>query len=151
MISRTGKLMSWFGRLSEQLRTALDVNDAILDGEIIMAAGAPGYVAFDLLWVDGPDLRRLPLTERRQRLQNVLPKRSTIVFEALLARARGEFYELMRAHDLEGVVAKRLNDPYAPRARWFKIVNPYYSQKEAGSELFDRSWRHPVDPGDRRR
>ena len=42
--------------------------------------------------------------------------------------------------DLEGIVAKRLDDPYAPsRTIWFKILNRSYSQKEGWSELFERA------------
>jgi hypothetical protein len=48
-----------------------------------------------------------------------------------------ELFELMRSHDLEGIVAKRLADPYEPRTRWFKIKNPDYSQKEGRGELFN--------------
>ena len=44
----------------------------------------------------------------------------------------------MRAHDLEGIVAKRLVDPYDPRVRWLKIKNPDYTQKEGRGELFNR-------------
>ena len=41
--------------------------------------------------------------------------------------------------DLEGIVAKRLGDPYAPgRTTWFKILNRSYSQKEGRSKLFER-------------
>jgi ATP-dependent DNA ligase len=36
----------------------------------------------------------------------------------------------MCAHDLEGIVAKRLVDRYDPRVKWHKIKNPNYSQKE---------------------
>ena len=40
----------------------------------------------------------------------------------------------------EGIVAKRLVDPYAPgRTVWWKIMNRAYSQKDERSELFDRS------------
>jgi ATP-dependent DNA ligase len=48
----------------------------------------------------------------------------------------------MCAHDLEGVVAKRLGDPYDPRAKWLKIKNPDYSQKEGRGDLFNgqRPW-----------
>jgi ATP-dependent DNA ligase len=35
---------------------------------------APAYVAFDLLWRDGTDLRPLPLGERRRALRGILPK-----------------------------------------------------------------------------
>jgi ATP-dependent DNA ligase len=43
----------------------------------------------------------------------------------------------MRTHDLEGIVAKRLNDPYHPRVRWLKMKNPDYSQKERRGDLFN--------------
>ena len=36
----------------------------------------------------------------------------------------------MCAHDLEGIVAKRLDDPYGPRVRWLKIKNRNYSQQQ---------------------
>ena len=82
---------------------APDVGDAILDGEIIAAdetgrplfydllrhARAPAYVAFDLLWLNGADLRLLPLTERRRQLQNILPKGSAIMSEALSVTGTG--------------------------------------------------------------
>ena len=43
----------------------------------------------------------------------------------------------MCVHDLEGIVAKRLSDPYEPRVRWLKIKNPDYSQKEGRADLFN--------------
>ena len=146
--------MGRFIGLGDQIAASLDVRDAILDGEIIAAdetgrpqfydllrhRRAPSYVAFDLIWLDGTDLRALPLTERRLRLQNILPKGSAILSESLSVRSRGnELFELMCAHDLEGIVAKRLKDPYAPRVRWLKIKNPGYSQNEGRRELLDRS------------
>src|SRR5215813_444164 len=90
LISRNGNLMSRFAGLSDQIAASLDVSDAILDDEIIAAdetgrpqfydllrdARAPAYVAFDLIWLNGADLRALPLTERRRHLQNILPKDS---------------------------------------------------------------------------
>jgi hypothetical protein len=43
----------------------------------------------------------------------------------------------MCANDLEGIVAKRLADRYDARARWLKIKNPDYSQKEGRGDLFN--------------
>ena len=40
--------------------------------------------------------------------------------------------------DLEGIVAKRLADPYRPQTKWWKIPNPNYSHKEGRAELFER-------------
>jgi bifunctional non-homologous end joining protein LigD len=152
LISRNGN-MSRFEGLGERIAASLDVSDAILDGEVIAAdetgrpqfydllrdTRAPAYVALDLLWLNGADLRPLPLSERRQHLQSILPNGSAIISEALSVTCRGhELFELTRAHDLEGIVAKRLKDPYGPRVRWLKIKNPGYSQNEGRRELFDR-------------
>jgi bifunctional non-homologous end joining protein LigD len=132
-----------------------DVGDVIFDGEIIAAdetgrpqfydllrhTRAPAYVAFDVIWLNGADLRALPLTARRRHLQNILPKGSAIISEALSVTGRGhKLFELMCAHDLEGVVAKRLKDGYGSRVRWLKIKNHGYSKNEGRRELFD-SWR----------
>jgi bifunctional non-homologous end joining protein LigD len=139
LISRNGNLMNHFAGLSDQIAASLDVHDAILDGEIIAAdetgrpqfydllrhARAPAYVAFDVLWLNGLDLRPLPLTERRPRLQAILPKGSAIISEALSVMGRGhQLFDLMCVHDLEGIVAKRLKDGYGSRIRWMKIKNP---------------------------
>ena len=94
-------------------------------------------MAFDILWLDGADLRSLPLGDRRRRLQGILPKGSPA------GRGR-ELFELMREHDLEGIVAKRLDDPYDPRVRWLKIKNPDYSQKDGRGDLFNKSKERPA-------
>ena len=105
----------------------------------------PVYVAFDLIWIDGADLRALPLSERRRQLQTILPKGSPIVSDPLSVVGRGrELFELTCAHDLEGIVAKRLKDPYDPRVRWLKIKNPAYSQKEGRAGLFNGQQRWPA-------
>ena len=155
LISRNGNLMSRFTGLSDQIAASLDVGDAIFDGEVIAAdetgrpqfydllrhTRAPAYVAFDVIWLNGVDLRPLPLAERRRHLQNILAKGSAIISEPLSVTGRGhKLFELTCAHDLEGVVAKRLKDGYGSRARWLKIKNSGYSQNEGRRELFD-SWR----------
>ena len=154
LISRNGNLMSRFAGLGDRIAASLEVTDAILDGEVIAAdetgrpqfydllraTRAPAYVAFDLLWLNGADLRSLPLIQRRRQLQNILPTGPAVISGALSATGTGHrLFELMCAHDLEGIVAKRLKDPYGSRVRWLKIKNPSYSQKEGRRELFDRS------------
>jgi len=154
VISRNGNVLSRFEALGDQVSRLLDVDEAVIDGEVIVAdeTGRPqfyellrvprsaSYVAFDILWLNGTDLRALPLTERRKSLQGIVSKGSPIVSEALSVAGRGrELFELMRTNDLEGIVAKRLADPYDTRVRWLKIKNPDYSQKEGRAELFNRA------------
>jgi bifunctional non-homologous end joining protein LigD len=152
-VSRNGKPLSRFTALADELADVLEVDDAILDGEVIVsdATGrpqfydllrgrlAPAYVAFDLLWIDGVELRQKPLSERRVVLRGLLPEDSPTIAEALSVEGRGcELYKLVCAHDLEGIVAKRLSDPYGPCTRWLKIKNPDYSQAEGRGELFNQ-------------
>ena len=144
--------MDRFDALGDQLAPLLDLDETILDGEVIVADEtgrpqfydllrgrlAPAYVAFDILWADGRDLRALPLSERRLRLLSILPTRSTLLPETLSVVGRGcELFALICAHDLEGIVAKRLADRYQPRVRWLKIKNPDYTQQEGRRDLFN--------------
>jgi ATP-dependent DNA ligase len=148
-----GNTLTRFDALARAVAAELEVTEAIFDGEVIATdesgrplfydllrrSGRPAYVAFDLLWLNGTDLRPRPLSERRARLRRILPAASSIVSEALSVEGRGrELFELMCMHDLEGIVAKRIADPYEPRTRWFKIKNPGYSQKEGRGDLFNR-------------
>jgi len=88
--------------------------------------------------LNGADLRSLPLHERRRVLQGILPKKSPIVSEALSVEGRGcELFDVMCGHDLEGIVAKRLADPYDTRVKWHKIKNRGYTQKEGRDDLFN--------------
>jgi bifunctional non-homologous end joining protein LigD len=152
-VSRNDNTLSRFDALCQAVAAELDVESVILDGEVIAAdetgrplffdlvrgSRTPAYVAFDLLRLNGADLRSLPLSARRRRLHGLLPKGSPLISEALSVQSRGhELFELMRANDLEGIVAKRLVDPYGPRVRWFKIKNPDYSQQEGRGDLFNR-------------
>ena len=151
-ISRNGNVLSRFEALADQVAAVLDVDEAVIDGEVIATdqTGRPQfyellrvprnacYVVFDILWADDTDLRSLPLDERRRRLQGILPKGSPIVSEALSVAGKGrELFQLMCPNDLEGVVAKRRVDPYDSRIRWLKIKNPDYSQKEGRGDLFN--------------
>src|SRR5215831_13346198 len=86
LISRNGNLMTRFDALGGALAAWLDVEDAIIDGEVIVAdvtgrpqfydllrgTQAPAYVAFDIVWLNGADLRSLPLHERRRVLRGIL-------------------------------------------------------------------------------
>lgn len=150
-ISRQGNHLSQFQSLCETIWSELKVQSAIFDGEIISVdpAGRPifnkllrrkgpfKYVAFDLLWLDGQDLRSLPLRERRRLLLEVLPESSKFIIEPLVTVGSGsELYNLMVEHDLEGIVVKRLDAPYSRSTRWSKFKNRNYSQAIGRSRFF---------------
>jgi bifunctional non-homologous end joining protein LigD len=101
----------------------LPVREVILDGEVTGAWGRPGKVAyhvFDVLWLDGRDLRPLPLEERRALLRG-LPLREPLHRVASLDDARP--WEHAAREGWEGVVAKRRDSVYEHRRspHWLKM------------------------------
>jgi bifunctional non-homologous end joining protein LigD len=130
----------------------LRVKNAVLDGEIVCLdetgrsifkdvlyrRGEPIFYAFDLLWLNGRDLRSLPLLKRKDRLQRLLDvRRPERVLFAKHIEARGiKFFHAVCESDCEGIVAKRKDGTYSARGRtWIK--NPNYSQGEGRGEMFD--------------
>lgn len=153
VISRQGKELRRFAELAKSIFRELGVHNAILDGEVIVSdetgrpifydllrhRGEPTYIAFDMLWLNGVDLRPLPLVERRARLHQVIPPESPIISECLAVEGEGKkLFALMCINDLEGIVAKRLRDPYTKRTKWYKIKNPEYSQLEGREKIFNQ-------------
>ena len=108
------------------------------------ARGHPPMWPSIWIWLNGADLRGAAfLTELSTApTEHPAPQGSAIISEALSVEGRGHklLFELMCAHDLEGVVAKRLKDGVGrlARVRWLKIKNPCYSQNEGRRELFDK-------------
>jgi bifunctional non-homologous end joining protein LigD len=154
--SKRGHGFRRFGSLCTQLRELVAARTAILDGEILAvdaegrprftdllrSAGRLIYAVFDILWLDGRDVRPLPLTKRKAYLGNVLPYESPEVFKTMVVEEHGlALFEAVRRLDLEGIVAKRKADAYAPTTSWFKVLNSAYSQKEGRGDLFERRRR----------
>src|SRR5262249_15349981 len=81
------------------------------------------YYAFDLLHVDGRDLVRRPLTERRAALERVVAGTDVLNSEPLPG-SPAEIERAVRALELEGVIAKRRESIYEPakRSRWWGKV-----------------------------
>jgi bifunctional non-homologous end joining protein LigD len=157
LVSRNRNRFKHLDNLAAALANRLRVKDAILDGEIICAdeTGRPifiemlrgrhpfSFVAFDLLWLNGEDLRALSLIERKARLRRLLRRRGNqIIAEALAIEGRGmALFAAVEEHDLEGIVAKRKADPYRRGVKWFKVLNAAYSQREGRHELFNGELR----------
>src|SRR5207253_7071688 len=117
LISRNGNTFRGFAELATWIAEHLKVEDAVLDGEIacIDGEGRPVfkdllfrkstciYVAFDLLYVNGKDLRTLPLIERKQQLRKLLRrKHSRILYLDHVENDGRLLFEQIVKMDLEG-------------------------------------------------
>jgi DNA ligase D-like protein (predicted ligase) len=120
----------------------IKTNSFILDGEAVVvdaqgrpsfqmlqnrAAMPPGwtlaYYAFDLLHLDGHDLKNRPLHERRALLEKLIGK-SGVLLSQSLPGTLSQILQAVKAHGLEGVIAKRLDSKYQPDRRsddWLKL------------------------------
>jgi bifunctional non-homologous end joining protein LigD len=117
---------------------SITVNSCVLDGEIVarddedrsrfQLMGDPSatheFVAFDLLWLDGEDLRARPLEERRQLLESVLALAKPPL--VLSQRVDGTAEQAMVVAGLkqwEGLIAKRRGSRYVgTRSQdWLKL------------------------------
>jgi bifunctional non-homologous end joining protein LigD len=163
LLTRRGK--DWSDRFPPVAAAAaeLTAGDAVLDGEVTVLlldgktsfqalqeslgeAGGEGgevahggvmvYFAFDLLYLEGHDLRRAPLAARKDALRLLLETSAAGPAPAATAPAEGpirfsdhvagqglEFYRQACRHGLEGIVSKRADQPYhAGRGKdWLKV------------------------------
>jgi len=97
--------------------------------------------AFDLLWLNGEDLRQLPLVERKNRLDALIRSADCkpIMYAQHIEREGKRFFEEICARDLEGIVAKRKLSIYKNDGHgWLKIRNRSYTQAEGRHELLTR-------------
>ncbi|ATE84743.1 ATP-dependent DNA ligase [Sinorhizobium sp. LM21] len=103
-----------FGLLQRALRRRPGVHGP---GDILL-------FAFDLLYIDGRDLRRLPYADRRQLLEQLLAGRNGAIRLSEEVDADGaDFFRVACELGLEGIVAKRQDMPYriGRRPEWLKI------------------------------
>lgn len=146
--SRTGK--DWTARLRPlaEAVAALGLGRGWLDGEVVVfvdhgrssfqalqnaldsASTAPRFIAFDLPYWAGYDLRGLPLAERQARLRKLLdrlPAEAPISFTDRLDVDEADHAQVAVTEacrlGLEGLIAKRLDAPYEPvrSLSWLKL------------------------------
>lgn len=123
-----------------QAAARVDAKSAVLDGEIVAldADGRPSfqalhhmsfeglsvvYYAFDLVHLNGRDLTRLPLDERRALLRDLVDGSGVLLSEPLPG-SPDAIAPAVRGMGLEGVVAKRRRSAYTPGRRsdsWVKV------------------------------
>jgi len=117
-------------------------NDMVIDGELValdekgisrfqllqnalQTTGSLHYCVFDIMFLDGEDLRGLPLVERKQRLRAALPKDPLLTYSEHWAPEYGKrLFKEAQKLGLEGIMAKRARSRYLSGARskdWLKI------------------------------
>jgi bifunctional non-homologous end joining protein LigD len=115
---------------------------AVLDGEIVVLDqnGKPRfgalqnwrsetdgdlvYYIFDILWLDGHDLRPLPLRDRKKILSQLKTLSTNICLSEGFEQFGKKFFEAASKKGLEGVIAKKLDSTYQENQRnraWLKI------------------------------
>ena len=137
LLSRNGKdhtdRFPKIARAIEKLRPVT----LLLDGEVVVfdpksisrfellqqGKGEPVYAVFDCLFVDGEDLRRRPLSERRTVLESVVPSDGVLLLSHRLASNGVDAFKIAKLKGYEGLVAKDLSSPYVgQRSRsWLKV------------------------------
>jgi ATP-dependent DNA ligase len=84
--------------------------------------------AFDLLELNGNDVRTLPLSERKAKLEKLLLARgqAALIFNEHTAEEGAVVFRHACMMGLEGIVSKRLTTPYrsGPSRDWIKVKNP---------------------------
>jgi bifunctional non-homologous end joining protein LigD len=125
----------WSGRFAPLIPAlrSLRVESALLDGEIAVAdksghtnfgalqdalaegRGGFGYYLFDLLELDGEDLRKLPLRERKKLLEKLLKplgKKGPLSFSEHVKGSGADVFARACDLKLEGIISKRADAPY---------------------------------------
>jgi bifunctional non-homologous end joining protein LigD len=143
LFTRTGKDWSQqFAAIAPSL-AEITGGTALIDGELcafdgkgrtdfstlkdhLSSGDALTYFAFDLLEQDGEDLRRLPLLERKARLEKLLgklDKTSLVQFSPHVTGNGQKVFDAICREGHEGIIAKRADAPYrGERTRdWLKI------------------------------
>ena len=140
LFSRNGKIVSESYRVVARALEKIK-HDAVLDGELV-ALDAHGrarfqllqnalrsqanlrYYLFDLMFLDGADVRGLSLLERKERLRRLIPKHPLLALTAHRAEHGTKYFKEAQKQGLEGIMAKRAASPYLSGQRsgdWLKI------------------------------
>ncbi len=157
----TRRGLDWTDRFRPLVRPLLDLpcRSALFDGEVAVtdvkghtdfgalqdALGEGrgrgiGYYLFDLLSLDGEDLRKRPLVERKQRLAKLLedqPRSGPLFYSDHVVGHGGDMLKRVCAMGLEGIISKRADAPYrSDRGKtWLK------SKCAWGQEFIIIGWR----------
>jgi bifunctional non-homologous end joining protein LigD len=151
MVSRRGtKLDKQFAAVASALAQSVKADTALIDGEVValdengnpsfqhlqnltgfgtkpalkgMAPPNLNFFAFDLLYLNGYDLRKAALIDRRQLLMSILLPSEVVRYSEHFIGKGDELLKAVRAKGLEGIIAKQVQSRYESKrsANWIKI------------------------------
>lgn len=151
MSSRRGNnLNKQFAPIAEALQQCVKAETAIIDGEVValdengkpsfqhlqnftgfgtkpalkgVARPPLNFFAFDLLYLNGYDLRKAALIDRRQLLASILLPNESVRYSDHFAGKGEELLQAVRAQGLEGIIAKQAQSRYESRRSnaWLKL------------------------------
>jgi bifunctional non-homologous end joining protein LigD len=140
LYSRNGKIVSdHYVPVAKALEKI--AHDAVIDGELVAldkhgisrfqllqnalrATTTLRYCIFDLMALDGEDMRHLPLTERKKQLESILPRDRLLSFSDHRWTHGKRYFKEAERRGLEGIMAKRAESRYLSATRstdWLKI------------------------------
>ena len=93
------------------------------------------FMAFDLLQLDGKDLRQEPLRVRRERLERMLQGAPAVLLPVRRLSDHGlKAWQEVVEHGYEGLVAKDPTSPYVGgrTLKWLEVKQPRYPEGERG-------------------
>jgi bifunctional non-homologous end joining protein LigD len=141
LLSRNAKdRTEWFASVAKAVAALASVT-LLLDGEVVAfdrrkvsrfqllqdRSSESEYAVFDCLFENGRDLRKEPLTRRREALESAVGTKAgkgEIIFPSARLAADGlKAYQIAKRKGFEGVVAKDASSPYVQgRSRfWLKV------------------------------
>lgn len=130
---RTRNGLDWTHRFHALVKsaTSLRLKDALIDGEAVVMktsglsdfgalqaalaegrAGLVSFYAFDVLHLDGRDLRNMVIEERKRILKDLLVEHEKVKYSEHVIGGGEDFYKAACNHNLEGIVSKRLGTSY---------------------------------------
>lgn len=151
MMSRRGNPMdAQFPEIARALSQSIKAGSAIIDGEIVAfdENGVPSFqllqnhfgfrrsavlrgekpqafnfFAFDLLYLDGYDLRKAALIDRRQLLASIILPNETVKYSEHFIGRGEELLHAVREKGLEGIIAKQAQSKYESKRSscWVKL------------------------------
>lgn len=135
----------------------LGFTEAIFDGELACLddKGNPDfdalvrrsrpqyYFVFDVLWLNGFDLRPLPLLERKQYAEAIVRRRGSALryVEHFTPEDANELLVRIMRNNWEGAIAKLKDRPYKPdiKGNWVKILNRTNDHRTIGNRWRPRN------------